>query len=148
METVRKHILDRIAEHKQVAKSLTQLLDKLPQELQEQEILSGYDAFGGKNFSIRNANDEVRGLGAKIATWLGLKDKVEVGHTGSNPIESTNYYRFDLGDGFSLDVDCKHRPKCETVRVRHMVEETISICGELPEGYERVEEGKDAKAGQ
>lgn len=150
VKTVREHILDRITREREsillsqhVIDNLLHLLVKLPLPLRAQEVVSGYDCFGGTNFSIRNNNDEVKGLGAKVATWLALENKVEVDHTGLEPSRGVNYYRFDLGDGFSLDVDCKYRPKCETVRVRHVVEETITLCGELPEGYERVEEKSD-----
>lgn len=149
MKAVRQIIFEKIQDqHKIIAAAercvhnLQRLLIKLPLPLRTQEVQSAYWFAQGKAFALSNKNDQVRGLAGKVASWLGTEHRIDVQSTGQEPAQGTNYFEFDLGDGFRLDVDCKHRvkPGCETVRVRYVAEKTITVCGELPEGYERVED--------
>jgi len=144
MKTVQQHMDDQIsalresiASKRREVASLLDVMGNLPSPLLEQKVPSIYTI--GRGIAIRNNNDEVPGLAAKIAGWTDMNADIE---RTSREVDAITYFRFKMKNGVKVDVDVSYKAKCDRVTVRKMVTTQIFVCegDDVPEGYERVED--------
>ena len=144
MKTVQQHMDDQIsalresiASKRREVASLLDVMGNLPSPLLEQKVPSIYTI--GRGIAIRNNNDEVPGLAAKIAGWTDMNADIE---RTSREVDAITYFRFAMKNGVKVDVDVSYKTKCDRVTVRKMITTQIFVCegDDVPEGYERVED--------
>lgn len=147
LKTFRERVLDLVEAEKERAQQSLKAADNMlaflistPTELRETPVGRVY-GISSYHLCIKNTENQVPGLAANLATWLGLDDRAELQMTDPEDEDGgIQYFTFDLSPRFRLDIDCKprDRPCCRKVRV--LEEKVITVCGELPDNYELLEE--------
>lgn len=132
---VKEYFKEQLEYHKRNIADLTELLEELPKELAELEADVIYDL--GYNWLVLSDSSH-KGLGAELATISG--------QTVCFESSSHTQWRAQFKDVEPFWWVELRRPKkgCKTVRVRKPAEElTITICGDIPDGYEYLGEVKE-----
>jgi len=130
VSTVKEYVQDELDSSQKKVTELLHLLIDLPEEVGALE--SDYVAIYGGWLILRDTTH--KDLGAKIAS---LTDQTVI----FKPVSRSRTAIFkDLGPFYKVDLD-RPNPKCRKVRVRRLATETtLEICGDIPEGYELLEE--------
>ena len=129
---VKKYFEKELEYHEEKAAKLTWMLGELPEELASLEADTIYDI--GYQWLVLSDSSH-KDLGAKLATISGQTIAFE----SRSPTQRMARFH-DVGPFTWIDL---RRPKkgCRTVRVRTIPrEQTITICGELPDNYEYIGE--------
>lgn len=127
---VQEYLIDNMAEHQESISARVKLLSNLPDEVAslEADTISIY----GSLLVLRDASH--KDLGAKLATITGQSCRFKT-------VNSTRTAVFrNVGPFYKVDLD-RPNPKCRKVRVLRPAKElVIELCGDIPEGYELLEE--------
>jgi len=127
---VKEYIEGELDKHKEKAAELVELLEVLPVNIGELESDSIY--LWGSLLVLRDISH--KDLGSKLATMTNQSLRFKA----CGLLRTAVFY--DVGPFYKVDLD-RPNPKCRMVRVlKPAKEEVISICGDLPEGYELLEE--------
>lgn len=129
---VKEYFEEQLKNYEKKVAQLTWLLGELPEELGELEADLIYN-LGYKWLVLSDKSHE--DLGARLATISGQSVHFNTSPRTQRVAQFTN-----VGPFLWIDL---HRPKkgCQTVKVKTIPKElTITICGELPDGYELVED--------
>ena len=127
---VREYIQQEIVSHHEEVARLSSLLNELPNEVGalESDSVQIWESW----LILRDTSH--KDLGARLATITGQTLDFKVCGT-----IRTAVFR-DVGPFYKVDLD-RPNPKCRKVRVLRPAKELeMEICGDLPEGYELLEE--------
>lgn len=133
--TVREYLQAEIVTYQEKATRLTELLYNIPPQLDGKGVgeLESDSVLLFGDWLILNDKSH-KDLGSRLATITGQSYRFEV--TGTT---RTAVFR-DVGPFYKVDLD-RPNPKCRKVRALRVAKEvTLEICGDLPAGYELLEE--------
>lgn len=133
--TVREYIEGELESHKEQVAKLVEMLCNLPPQLDG----TGIGELESDNITIYSGwlilrDTSHKDLGAKLATITGQTLRFRA--TGTT---RTAVFK-NVGPFYKVDLD-RPNPKCRKVRVLKPAKEvTMEICGDIPDGYELLEE--------
>lgn len=128
---VRQHIECKADKALEEYQQVAEFLEKFPLDLGDLEVDSIFLISDGW-LCLQDSTH--KDLGAKLAT---LTDQ-SLRFTTCGSTRTASFY--NVGPFHKVDLD-RPNPKCRKVRVRKPAkEEVISICGDIPEGFELLEE--------
>jgi len=127
---VREFIESEVRSRRERIKELTEILDHLDDAVGELE--SDSVRLFGNWLTLRDESH--KDLGSKLAAITGQSYRFKLYGT-----LRTAFFR-DVGPFYSIALD-RPNPKCRKVRALRLPKEVeLKICGDLPEGYELLEE--------
>jgi len=136
---VREYIQKELEAHQKEVSVLTAILHNLPPQLDG----SGIGELESDNVRLYNGwlilqDASHKDLGSRLATITGQSCRFV------NPLHSVpTAVIHSVAPFYKVDLD-RPNPKCRKVRVlRPAKEVTLEICGDIPEGYELLEELED-----